>query len=104
MNTDTEIVARPRWILRAMRAAMAATVEAVRHVLRRAVVAGRNDMPVEHDDRADPIPMTVGARAYCQSDAHEVFFRGRTSLAVAVHVLPGSNGSAVRRIDFSLQL
>ena len=51
---------------------MAAALRAVRHVLGRTVVAGRDDPPVDDDDRADAVSGAVGTLADGERDAHEV--------------------------------
>src|SRR4051794_11052266 len=58
---------------------MTPTLGTVRHVLRCAVVAGRDDTPDHDDDRAHSVPGAIGTLPNGECDAHEVPVRVRAS-------------------------
>src|SRR5690606_25513274 len=77
VNADADVVTGGRPVPVAIRAPLAATVEAVDHTGRRAVVAGRDDAIVENQDRADAVAEAVRAGTHGHGNAHVVLRPGR---------------------------
>src|SRR5690606_41396367 len=72
VHGDAHVVGLAGRVGPAVGAAVAAAFVAVLHLLRRAVVAGRDDAVAADQDGADLVAAAVGARADRHGDAHVV--------------------------------
>ena len=80
VHANAQVVPASGRIFVAIRAAMASAVEAIGHVLWRAVISGGNDSAVQRDDRADPASQAVRPFPYGNGDAHQVFIHVGTMI------------------------
>ena len=80
LGVDAEALVEMRAALRLPRAARTPPFEAVLHVVRGAVVAGREDVAVLDDHRADMTARAVRARGDDVRQRHEVLVPARTRI------------------------
>src|SRR5271169_802850 len=73
MNTDAEIIAGAGRMRFAVGTAQASSIQAIRHVAGRAIVAGGDDTCVFGYHRSDTVAYTIGTTADGDGDSHQVF-------------------------------
>src|SRR5208283_601956 len=68
-----------------VRATMAPSVQAIRHILRGAIVSRGHDSPLLHNYRANATPQAIGPLSDRNGDPHEVLVRIRPAIFFQAH-------------------